>query len=54
MVSKHLNSLCRTFYHHNRNQLQLISDAATKTPTPGPGEYRLPSDFGYYESKDKP
>lgn len=23
------------------------------TKTPGPGNYRLPSEFGYYESKNK-
>lgn len=36
----------RTFYHHDRDTM-----SGNRIKTPGPGEYRLPSDFGFYESK---
>lgn len=38
----------RTFYHFNRDTLKIPTSARN---TPGPGYYRLPSDFGYYESR---
>ena len=41
--------MCRTHYHFDRNTLGQGKSKAT----PGPGQYRLPSDFGYYESKQK-
>ena len=47
-VSKFMSSMCRTHYHFDRATL-----AGQKLATPGPGNYRLPSDFGYYESKKK-
>lgn len=49
-VSKLKNSGCRTHYHFDRST-KLTPFA---TATPGPGSYRLPSDFGHYESKNKP
>lgn len=39
--------MCRTFYHYNRDTMPIASQKKT---LPGPGMYRLPSDFGYYES----
>lgn len=47
-LSKFHSSMCRTQYHADRKTVlgQTIA-------TPGPGSYRLPSDFGYYESKNK-
>jgi hypothetical protein len=39
----------RTFYHFDRNTLKLPTSARM---TPGPGSYRMPSDFGHYESKN--
>jgi hypothetical protein len=43
-ISKHMNSGARHFAKENRpNMVQ-------KLKTPGPGEYRLPSEFGYYKS----
>lgn len=49
-VSKFKSSLCRTFYHFNRDCMPLNKQ---KKLLPGPGMYRLPSDFGYYESAKK-
>jgi hypothetical protein len=49
-ISKLKNSGCRTFYHFDRSTK--LTPFATETP--GPGNYRLPSDFGHYESKNKP
>jgi hypothetical protein len=47
-VSQYKSSMCRTFYHCDRD----ISTASkSKKSNPGPGMYRLPSEFGYYESK---
>ena len=40
--------MCRTHYHADRRTL-----LGFKVETPGPGNYRLPSDFGYYEAKKK-
>jgi hypothetical protein len=48
-LSKFMGSMCRTHYHADRNTLL----TANSVQTPGPGNYRLPSDFGYYESKKK-
>ena len=48
-VSKFKSSMCRTHYHFDRSTLAL----GEKKGTPGPGSYRLPSDFGYYEAKVK-
>jgi len=45
-VSKFRSSMCRTFSHGVRKNASLGSFEYT----PGPGSYRLPSDFGYYES----
>lgn len=43
-VSKFQSSMCRTFYHFNR---ETMSGARKTKGIPGPGSYRLPSDFGY-------
>lgn len=43
-----MSSMCRTHYHADRGTL-----LGKKLQTPGPGNYRLPSDFGYYEAKKK-
>ena len=48
-ISNLKGSQCRTFYHFDRKTKLNPSN----TETPGPGSYRLPSDFGHYESKDK-
>lgn len=45
-LSKFMSSMCRTHYHSDRNTI-----LTKNISTPGPGNYRLPSDFGYYESK---
>jgi len=45
-VSKFQASLCRTFSHSMRKNASM----ANVSSTPGPGSYRLPSDFGHYES----
>ena len=44
-VSKIHNSQARSFGNSLRQPL------APKSSTPGPGNYRLPSEFGHYESK---
>lgn len=44
MSSKLQNCLTSTFHGSERKFL------GNKTNTPGPGNYRLPSDFGYYDS----
>lgn len=43
------SSKCRSFPHELRSTGSLRDLAKT----PGPGSYRLPSDFGHYESKMK-
>jgi hypothetical protein len=48
-ISKLKGSQCRTFYHFDRS----TKLTPNQTATPGPGSYRLPSDFGHYESKNK-
>jgi hypothetical protein len=45
-VSKFMSTMCRTHYHSDRKTFNL-----TNVGTPGPGNYRLPSDFGFYEAK---
>lgn len=50
-VSKFQSSLCRTFYHFNRDTIPISSQ---KKAVPGPGMYRIPSEFGYYESRNAP
>lgn len=45
--SKLHNCLTSTFHGSERKFL------GNKTITPGPGNYRLPSDFGYYDSAKK-
>lgn len=45
--SKIHNCLTSTFHGSERKFL------GDKTITPGPGNYRLPSDFGYYDSTKK-
>jgi len=47
IVSRHKNSPTRTFGSSIRDTLGV---GGSKN-IPGPGAYRLPSDFGYYESK---
>lgn len=47
-VSKFKSSMCRTHYHADRRTIMGHS-----VTTPGPGSYRMPSDFGYYESKKR-
>lgn len=48
LLSKNKSTATRTFSHNKRS----CFDPAP--PTPGPGSYRLPSEFGYYESKNRP
>ncbi|CDW86776.1 UNKNOWN [Stylonychia lemnae] len=48
-VSKFMSSMCRTHYHADRQTLGSFANLKT----PGPGNYRAPSDFGYYEAKKK-
>jgi hypothetical protein len=45
-VSKFSSSMCRTHYHADRSTFK-----TSRMSTPGPGTYRLPSDFGYYEAR---
>lgn len=55
-ISKFKSSLCRTFPHSPRSEIKTSRTSnLSSADTPGPGSYRLPSDFGYYESKyDRP
>ena len=46
-VSTYKSSMCRTFSTSPRDS----SPAQKALDVPGPGSYRLPSEFGYYESK---
>jgi len=46
-VSKFKSSMCRTFSKGIRKNNSLISFGPA---VPGPGSYRVPSEFGYYES----
>jgi len=45
-VSKFRSSFCRSFSHAMRKNASMTSFENT----PGPGSYKLPSDFGHYES----
>lgn len=45
-VSKFRSSFCRSFSHAMRKNASLENIEAT----PGPGTYKLPSEFGHYES----
>ncbi len=47
-IQKFSSSGARTFYHHNR---KTMDNNSTARLSPGPGSYRMPSDFGFYESK---
>lgn len=49
-ISKFKSSQCRTFGLEFRETLESRGDFAT---SPGPGTYRSPSDFGYYEAQPK-
>jgi len=46
--SKFKNSQCRTFGSSKRNTWGIKASGGN----PGPGYYRIPSDFGYYESRN--
>jgi hypothetical protein len=46
-VSTYKSSACRTFSTSARDS----SPAKHALDVPGPGSYRLPSEFGYYETK---
>jgi len=47
-VSSMKNSMCRSFTHNIRHGI--MEGLKEKTKVPGVGSYRLPSEFGYYES----
>ena len=47
-LSRFKNSMCRSFSKADRNTLGI--DIKKKNNQPGPGNYRLPSEFGYYIS----
>lgn len=47
-LTKFKNSMCRSFSQANRMTLGV--DIKKKSNYPGPGNYRLPSEFGYYIS----
>jgi len=46
-VSKFQSSFCRTFSHGMRKN---ATTGSINTETPGPGSYKLPSEFGHYET----
>lgn len=46
-VSGYKSSKCRTFSHEMRKTLSTGS-----FNTPGPGNYKLPSEFGHYQAKN--
>lgn len=46
-LSKNKSTATRTFSHDKRK----FFGGERGVDTPGPGSYRLPSDFGYYEAK---
>ena len=48
-VSNYKNSGCRTFGISKRG----MSGTRNELSTPGPGSYRLPSEFGHYEANEK-
>ena len=45
-LSRSQNCLARSFGHSHQR-----GDPALNRQTPGPGNYRVPSEFGYYASK---
>ncbi len=47
-LSNFKSSQCRTFGSSIR---QAITGPSSRTVTPGPGTYRMPSEFGHYGSK---
>ena len=47
-VSGMQNSMCRSFSHNARHGI--MDSLKEKVKVPGVGEYRLPSEFGYYEN----
>lgn len=47
-VSSLKSSMCRSFPHEKRE-----TGAFQKFKTPGPGQYRMPSEFGHYEAAKK-
>lgn len=47
-LTKFKNSMCRSFSQADRMTLGV--DITKKSNFPGPGNYRLPSEFGYYKS----
>jgi len=47
-LSKFKNSMCRSFSKADRNTMGI--NINKKSAIPGPGNYRLPSEFGYYMS----
>ena len=49
-VSNFKSNGVRTFYHTNRMTMEVAKE---KKMIPGPGMYKLPSDFGYYEDRTK-
>ena len=58
-LTKLKSSGARTFYHFDRctfipsSRLSKLFLCLWCLDTPGPGSYRLPSDFGFYEAKRK-
>jgi hypothetical protein len=47
-IQKFHSSGARSHYHFDRTTLP---NSSTARFTPGPGSYKAPSDFGFYESK---
>lgn len=56
-VSKFNNSMCRSFAHDKRHgvmeSIKEQSNFFILVKTPGVGNYKLPSEFGQYESSKK-
>jgi len=50
-LTKFRNSMCRSFSKADRNTMGM--DMKKKGSIPGPGNYRLPSEFGYYVSSGR-
>ena len=50
-LSTYKSSLCRTFSQGRKNGTE--SSRQESIFTPGPGTYRIPSEFGYYEASQK-
>lgn len=47
-MSKYKSSMCRGFGRENRSTVNFNKSSIGN---PGPGSYRLPSEFGYYENR---